>query len=92
MYPLRDDFIYSLSLTTRPPLSFAIMYLLIYPSLSTPRRLKSPNRPARPVAAGIDFVTPDGMVVPRALGEAALLGRTAVLVGGLLVGMWSPQI
>jgi len=30
------------------------------------------------------------MLVPRAAGEAALLGRTAVLVGGLLVGMW-PQ-
>jgi hypothetical protein len=30
------------------------------------------------------------MVVPRAVGEAALLGRTAVLVGGLLVGVW-PQ-
>ncbi|HEX8330707.1 MAG TPA: hypothetical protein VF629_24465 [Hymenobacter sp.] len=45
---------------------------------------------ARPISVGIDFVTPDGMVVPRALGEAALLGRTAVLVGGLLVGVW-PQ-
>lgn len=67
------------------------MYLLIYPSLSAPRRSKTPpaNSP-RPVSIGTDFVTPDGMVVPRALGEAALLGRTAVLVGGLLVGVW-PQ-
>lgn len=39
---------------------------------------------------GVDFVTPDGLIVPRALGEAAILGRTAVLVGGLLVGVW-PQ-
>ena len=66
------------------------MYLLIYPSLSAPRRSKAHNRDSRPTAAGIDFVTPDGMVVPRALGEAALQGRTAVLVGGLLVGVW-PQ-
>ena len=67
------------------------MYLLVYPSLSTPRRSKAPASVARPIAVGVDFVTPDGMVVPRALGEAALLGRTAVLVGGLLVGIW-PQV
>ena len=65
------------------------MYLLTYPSLSISRRPKASNYFARPVSVGIDFVTPDGMVVPRALGEAALLSRTAVLVGGLLVGMWS---
>lgn len=65
------------------------MYLLIYPSLNTPRRSKSTGL-TRPVSVGIDFVTPDGTVVPRAVGEAALLGRTAVLVGGLLVGVW-PQ-
>lgn len=65
------------------------MYLLIYPSLSAPRHPKATNRQARPISVGIDFVTPDGMVVPRAVGEAALLGRTAVLVGGLLVGVWS---
>ena len=66
------------------------MYLLVYPSLGAPRHPKVPGQLARPIAVGIDFVTPDGMVVPRALGEAALLGRTAVLVGGLLVGIW-PQ-
>ena len=66
------------------------MYLLVYPSLGAPRRAKAPNLAARPISVGVDFVTPDGMVVPRALGEAALLGRTAVLVGGLLVGVW-PQ-
>jgi hypothetical protein len=65
------------------------MYLLIYPSLNTPRRAKTPGT-ARPISVGIDFVTPDGTVVPRAVGEAALQGRTAVLVGGLLVGVW-PQ-
>ena len=68
----------------------SIMYLLVYPALSTPRRPQAATPMARPVAVGVDFVTPDGMVVPRALGEAALLGRTAVLVGGLLVGIW-PQ-
>ena len=66
------------------------MYLLVYPSLTAPRRFKAPAQMTRPLAVGIDFVTPDGMVVPRALGEAALLGRTAVLVGDLLVGIW-PQ-
>ena len=64
------------------------MYLLVYPSLAAPSSPKALNRATRPVSGGIDFVTPDGMVVPRALGEAALLGRTAVLVGGLLVGVW----
>ena len=66
------------------------MYLLIYPSLSAPRRAKAAASLNRPVSVGIDLVTPDGMVVPRAAGEAALLGHTAVLVGGLLVGVW-PQ-
>ena len=66
------------------------MYLLVYPSLSAPHRAKSPNHATRPISVGVDFVTPDGMVIPRALGEAALLSRTAVLVGGLLVGVW-PQ-
>jgi hypothetical protein len=66
------------------------MYLLVYPSLTNSRRSKAPSRPAQPISVGIDFVTPDGMVVPRAVGEAALLGHTAVLVGGLLVGVW-PQ-
>lgn len=66
------------------------MYLLIYPSLSNPRRINAPLQPARPVSVGVDFVTPDGMIVPRALAEAALHARTAVLVGGLLVGVW-PQ-
>ena len=64
------------------------MYLLIYPSLNTPRA-KTSSRLGRPLSAGIDFVTPDGMVVPRTLGEAALLSHTAMLVGGLLVGVWS---
>lgn len=63
------------------------MYLLIYPSLNTPRRPKA-HGTTRPISVGIDFVTPDGTVVPRAVGEAALQGRTAVLVGGLLVGVW----
>jgi hypothetical protein len=66
------------------------MYLLIYPLLSIPRPAKASSHPAHPISVGVDFVTPDGMVVPRAVGEAALLGRTAVLVGGLLVGVW-PQ-
>jgi len=66
------------------------MYLLIHPSLSIPRLPKAPSRVAGSVSVGIDFVTPDGMIVPRVLGEAALLRRTAVLVGGLLVGVW-PQ-
>ena len=64
------------------------MYLLTHSSLRNSRRPKTSNYFARPVSAGIDSVAPDGMVVPRALGEAALLSRTAVLVGGLLVGMW----
>lgn len=69
-------------------LLYYTMYLLIYPSLSTPRP-KASSRLARPISASLDFVTPDGMVVPRTLGEAALLSHTALLVGGLLVGVWA---
>lgn len=65
------------------------MYLLVYPSLTTPLRVKSAPQPSRQVVVGVDFVTPDGIIVPRAVGEAALLGHTAVLIGGLLVGFWS---
>ena len=68
----------------------ALMYLLVYPSLSAPQRVNAPVKPARPVFVSADFVTPDGLIVPRALAEAALVARTAVLVGGLLVGVW-PQ-
>ena len=66
------------------------MYLLVYPSLSVPQRVNAPAKPARPVSISADFVTPDGLIVPRALAEAALVARTAVLVGDLLVGVW-PQ-
>ena len=65
------------------------MYLLVYPSLSATQRTKSLVAGPRPGAARLDFITPDGQLVPRAAGEAALLGHTAVLVGGLFVGMWS---
>ena len=62
----------------------AVMYLLVYPSLATPPRAKSAPQAQRQAAAiGVDFVTPDGTIVPRAAGEAALLGHTAVLIGGL---------
>ena len=44
------------------------------------------------LSAERDFMTPDGRLVPRALGEAALLKRTALLVGGLLVGFWPTQL
>lgn len=43
------------------------------------------------LAAGRDFTTLDGRLVPRALGEAALRQRTAMLVGGLLIGEWPEQ-
>lgn len=39
-----------------------------------------------------DFTTIDGRLVPRALGEAALRQRTALLIGGLLVGHWPEQL
>ena len=65
------------------------MYLLVYPSPATPPRAKGFSQSSRQAAAGVDFITPDGIVVPRAVGEAALLGHTAVLIGGLLVGFWS---
>jgi hypothetical protein len=44
------------------------------------------------LSAERDFMTPDGRLVPRELGEAALRQRTALLVGGLLVGFWPTQI
>lgn len=44
------------------------------------------------LAAGRDFTTLDGQIVPRALGELALRQRTAMLVGGLLIGEWPESI
>ena len=44
------------------------------------------------LSAERDFMTPDGRLVPRALGEAALRQHTALLIGGLLVGFWPAQI
>ena len=44
------------------------------------------------LSAERDFMTPDGRLVPRELGEAALRQHTALLVGGLLVGFWPSQI
>lgn len=44
------------------------------------------------LAAGRDFTTLDGRLVPRALGEAALRQRTALLVGGLLIGEWPDHL
>lgn len=44
------------------------------------------------LAAGRDFTTLDGRLVPRALGEAALRQRTAMLIGGLLIGEWPEQL
>ncbi|RZL14270.1 MAG: hypothetical protein EOO62_00540 [Hymenobacter sp.] len=44
------------------------------------------------LAAGRDFTTLDGQVIPRALGELALRQRTAMLVGGLLIGEWPESI
>jgi hypothetical protein len=40
------------------------------------------------LSAERDFMTPDGRLIPRALGELALRQRTALLIGGLLVGCW----
>lgn len=40
------------------------------------------------LAAGRDFTTLDGRLIPRALGEEALRQRTAILVGGILIGNW----
>lgn len=44
------------------------------------------------LTAGRDFTTLDGRLVPRALGEAALRQRTALLIGGLLIGEWPDQL
>ncbi|RZK46063.1 MAG: hypothetical protein EOO59_19925 [Hymenobacter sp.] len=44
------------------------------------------------LAAGRDFTTPDGHLVPRALGEAGLRQRTALLIGGMLIGYWPENI
>lgn len=48
--------------------------------------------PYATLAAGRDFTTLDGQIVPRAVGELALRQRTAMLVGGLLIGEWPENI
>ena len=44
------------------------------------------------LTAGRDFMTPDGLLVPRALGEAGLRQHTAILVGGMLIGNWPDHL
>jgi len=44
------------------------------------------------LAAGRDFATLDGRLIPRALGEEALRQRTALLIGGMLIGHWPEQV
>ncbi|WP_152559748.1 hypothetical protein [Hymenobacter sp. IS2118] len=56
--------------------------------MSLPYRVTAASRNAQPVNVGIDFITPDGLVVPYALGKAALQSHTAILVGGLLAGFF----
>lgn len=63
------------------------MYLLVYPFVRKQAQARVSYQQASAPADDFDYVTPDGYVVPRALGEAALQGRRAVLVGGLLVGI-----
>jgi hypothetical protein len=64
------------------------MYLSVYSPVTKQPQQPGLGRINHLAADSFDFVTPDGVVVPRALGEAALQGRTAVLIGGLLVGVW----
>ncbi|OGX82263.1 hypothetical protein BEN49_14120 [Hymenobacter coccineus] len=46
-------------------------------------RLYSNTR--RAAAPAPDFLTPDGHLIPRAIGEAALRDSKAILIGDLLV-------
>ncbi|MFD1469986.1 hypothetical protein ACFQ48_17285 [Hymenobacter caeli] len=56
-------------------------------------KLTPPSTPwVRPAAGGrgtygpaSDFLTPDGHLIPRAIGEAALRDSRAILIGDLLV-------
>jgi hypothetical protein len=64
------------------------MHFSVYSPSNKQLTPREAARLAQASAEGFDYVTPDGVVVPRAVGEKALLGRTAVLVGGLLVGIW----
>lgn len=44
------------------------------------------------LTADRDFSTPDGRLVPRALGEAGIRRRTALLIGGMLIGNWPENL
>ena len=66
------------------------MYLLNHSSaVDTNHLLRFFSQVARKPAPAFDFITPDGQLVPRAVGQLALNNNTAVLVGGLLVGFWT---
>ena len=65
------------------------MYFLIHKAPSPHRSAKPASLRHATASAVTDFLTPDGTIVPRAAGEAALERHTAVLIGGLLVGGWS---
>lgn len=63
-------------------------------------KFKSPKQKAAerraadepPSAEESGLLTPDGRFVPQALAEAALRQQTAVLIGGLLVGVWPERL
>ena len=66
------------------------MYLLNHSSVVEQNRLlRFFSRVARKPTPDFDFITPDGQLVPSAIGQLALNNNTAVLIGGLLVGVWA---
>lgn len=68
-----------------PTITMASIFELIQPT-SPPTPWVRPSFNGRKlVSPAPDFLTPDGNLVPRAIGEAALRNSRAILVGDLLV-------
>lgn len=83
-------------LELRPVLLFKSLFILFHMKSTYVSRQDYPHSGSSSadyaaLAAGRDFTTLDGRIVPRALGEIALRQRTALLIGGLLVGEWPEQ-
>lgn len=66
-----------------PTITMASIFDL-YQSTTTPW-VRSYSNTRRATAPAPDFLTPDGHLVPRAIGEAALRDSKAILIGDLLV-------
>lgn len=68
-----------------PTNTMASIFELIQPTLPPTPWMRPAFNSRVPPPPAPDFLTPDGHLIPRAIGEAALRESRAILIGDLLV-------